>query len=87
VAKFVVLPTNQRERLEAKIQDSEFGNDVIELPNGEWLISYDGTSKQLCEYLGIAQPENSINGIVLSISGYWGRAPSDVWEWLSRSDD
>ncbi|KAF3983259.1 MAG: hypothetical protein HFP81_00140 [Methylococcales symbiont of Hymedesmia sp. n. MRB-2018] len=61
----------------------KFGNDSLRLPHGEWLVSYDGVTKQLSDELGISENESS-SALVLNFSGYWGRSTADVWEWIKE---
>lgn len=62
--------------------------DFYALPNGRgWLISYRGTSVELSNFLGITGfPEGgspSLTSVLItSIGSYYGRAGSDMWEWL-----
>jgi hypothetical protein len=62
--------------------------DFYELPNGRgWLISYRGTSVELSNFLGITGfPEGGsptlTSVLITAASSYYGRASSDIWEWL-----
>lgn len=52
-----------------------------------WLIKYEGTTLELSNFLGITgQPEGIASPVgssmVVPISGYYGRGPTDMWEWL-----
>jgi len=52
-----------------------------------WLIKFDGTSIELSDRLGITgqnQGETPPVGsaIVVPVSSYYGRGPTDMWEWL-----
>jgi len=52
-----------------------------------WLIEFGGTTVELSEKLGItgqAKGEPVILGsaIIVPITGYYGRGPTDMWEWL-----
>lgn len=80
MANFVLIPINNKQTLDGIIKE-RFGNDSYRLPNGEWLVNYDGTSKQLSDEIGITDGKIG-STIVLNISGYWGRANRDIWEWL-----
>jgi hypothetical protein len=52
-----------------------------EIKESVWLVSYDGTSQQLAEKLGIRDGASG-TGIVTPICNYSGRASGDLWEWL-----
>ena len=52
-----------------------------------WLIKYEGTTIELCNALGITgQPKGEPSPIgstlVAPIGAYYGRGPTDMWEWL-----
>lgn len=52
-----------------------------------WLIKYDGTTVELSNALGITgqakgQPSPVGSAIVAPIGAYYGRGPTDMWEWL-----
>jgi hypothetical protein len=52
-----------------------------------WLISYQGTSVELSNLLGISgQAQGQIPSLssvlITSIGAYYGRGPTDMWEWL-----
>jgi hypothetical protein len=53
-----------------------------EIKDDAWLVSYEGTTRQLAERLGIRGGESG-SGLVILAAGYSGRASSDVWEWLT----
>ena len=78
---FVIIPTTGDN---AKLSDAitnKLGPAAYQLPRGEWLASYDGTSQDLSNVLGITEGTNG-SAVVASISGYYGRAPTPVWEWI-----
>jgi hypothetical protein len=54
---------------------------------GGWLIKFDGTSIELSNKLNITgQPTGTPSPIgasmVTPISGYYGRGPTEMWEWM-----
>ena len=62
---------------------SEFpGNRVLLMDSGAWLLSAAGTSRDISDRLGITGQQLGPSVIVFTISGYYGRAPNNVWEWL-----
>ena len=79
MATFVVIPLDDEvsQTLAEKIPQ-EFGNLCHALPRGEWIVAYEGTSRQLFEKIGI---KNEI--VIVNFSGYWGVASKDLWEWLA----
>ena len=83
MANFVVIPLSKDTTQLSKIISDKYGNDAYSLENGDTLVSYTGTSKQLSDELGITDGVNG-NALVLNFSGYWGRAVPDVWEWINE---
>ena len=82
MAVFAVIPTMQpTTALDTRINIKIPKADALKLPLGEWLIAYNGTSKDLSDVLGISEGE-TIGGVVISISSYYGRATTDVWEFI-----
>jgi hypothetical protein len=77
---FAVFGASNPTGLEAVIA-STFPTDYLKIRDGEWLISAEGTAKDISDRLGISTSQPS-NGIVVSISGYYGRQPTNVWEWI-----
>jgi hypothetical protein len=52
-----------------------------------WLINFPGTTVELSNLLGITgqpqgQPSPLGSAMVIPVSGYFGRGPTDMWEWL-----
>lgn len=85
MATFIIVPTGGTNSLEFDLP-REYENKAFRLPNGEWLVSYNGTSKQLSDELGISENQSS-TAIVFNISGYWGRASNNIWEWLKENGE
>lgn len=79
---FVVIPTGRLEVLEHSI-NSKFPAANKKLPNGEWLVAFPGTAIELSNELGITPDGKGGLGMVLAITSYYGRAPTDVWEWIT----
>ncbi len=86
MALFVVIPDGPTTAsLDAKVRE-KFGNGALQLPRGEWLISYDGTAKQLSDDLQITDGSIGVGAAVLGFSGYWGRTSKAVWQWISTQE-
>ncbi len=52
-----------------------------------WLIRFDGTSVELSDHIGLTGQEQGHpspigSAIIVPVSGYYGRGPTDMWEWL-----
>lgn len=55
--------------------------------NRGWLIKFDGTTVELSNHIGLTGQEKGApsplgSAIVVPVSGYFGRGPTDMWEWL-----
>lgn len=78
---FAVLPISARDKLEKAIEAQMPEANKL-LPNGSWLIAFDGTAVELSNKLGITPDGANGTGIVLAVASYYGRAPVDIWEWV-----
>lgn len=52
-----------------------------------WLIQFEGTTVELSSHLGLTGQAPGVpspvgSAIVAPITGYYGRGPADMWEWL-----
>lgn len=62
--------------------------DRYPLPNQSgWFVWFDGTTVELSKFLGITGQEHGEaspvgSTVVALISSYYGRGPTDMWEWL-----
>lgn len=85
MAVLMIIPTfqsdEQRKTLEAEIR-SRFGNGSMRLPKGEWLVAYEGTSRQLSDEMTLSEGRLG-SVVVVLVGGYWGYSGKDLWEWLS----
>ena len=83
MAIFAVIPKDaiSRAQIESKLRERYATSDVIEVGSGQWLLSATGTPTEVSNNLGITEPPN-VSALVLSVTGYWGRAPTTVWDWL-----
>jgi hypothetical protein len=78
-ANFPTPPDAQiKQALEAKLPGKYY-----QMPKGEFVVSFTGTSKDLSDALGITDGTAG-TAMVASISGYYGRAPNDLWEWIKQ---
>lgn len=55
--------------------------------NAGWLVQFDGTTVELSNAIGVTgQPKGTSaplgSVIFVPVSGYYGRGPTDMWEWL-----
>lgn len=67
-----IAPTTDRYKLQA---------------NRGWLIRFDGTTVELSDHIGLTGQEKGTpspikSAVIVPVSGYYGRGPMDMWEWL-----
>lgn len=62
--------------------ERQFPGEFIEVGSGQWFVVASGTAKDVSDRLGISAGTVG-SGIVVASSGYFGRAPSNVWEWIA----
>jgi hypothetical protein len=56
--------------------------NLYTLEDGKWIVESPAiTSKDFTDSLGVITPEASF--FVVPVTGYFGRAKPDLWEWLA----
>ena len=86
---YMIVPFGEeddhRDALTEKIKEG--GNSIYEdeAPHA-WFISYDGTSKELAEKLGLGDDPAVGTGIVVQVNRYNGYASKSLWEWMEIYD-
>lgn len=78
---YVIIPTQPTHTKLDELIKKEFEGYNYHLPQGEWLVAFNGTSRELSDKLGISDGSNG-SAIIVGISGYYGRASTDLWEWI-----
>ena len=81
-------PAKQQE-LKNAIEGQVHKDNWRQLNELVWAVSFSGTSIELSEKLGISgsrsTPDSNLgSAMVTAVSTYWGRAPTDVWEWVKQ---
>jgi hypothetical protein len=80
---FVALLNRLADKAIPKIDDLGSEN-IHKIKDDAYLIDFNGTTRELAEKIGIRGSEaGEATGIVFSIRNFSGRAPAEVWEWLS----
>jgi hypothetical protein len=89
MAIYIAVPlTATSTALNAAVEHHIAAVDRYPLQNERgWLIKFDGTSIELSNLIGITGQEQGVpspigSAIIVPISTYYGRGPSDMWEWL-----
>lgn len=74
--------------LDEAIEKTIDANDRYKLQSDAgWLFKFEGTTVEASNHIGLtgqAKGESSAIGsaLVVPVSGYFGRGPTDMWEWL-----
>ena len=89
MAIYIAVPLTQDSKAldEAVTFNIEPSNHYKLQSDRGWLIKFDGTSVELSNRIGLTgqpQGETSLIGsaIIVPVSAYYGRGPTDMWEWL-----
>ncbi len=78
---FLITPIIEPDKVAASVK-ANFAEDFYPIPNTQsLLVHYAGTTKELSDKLGISTGESG-TGIVVSFSSYYGRASTDIWDWI-----
>lgn len=87
---FLVVPlASDVEPLNEAVESGFSAHDRYQLAQGRgWLISYNGTSRELSDLLRITgHPEGvrsrSGSAFITPVTSYYGLGAADMWEWLA----
>lgn len=83
MAIFLVVPTGDQTGIQKALLDHKGRGDLdfIDLPLAGFFVSYHGTSQELSGLIGISDGSSG-NGVVASVGSYYGRAPTNIWDWV-----
>jgi hypothetical protein len=62
--------------------EEHFQNNNIKIADNVWLLAGVGTAQEISNRLGVTPDAKVGNAIVFATSGYYGRGPSNNWEWI-----
>lgn len=86
---FLLTPlASNADRVAAAVRAKFTEADSYELQSSAgWLINYTGTTVELSNHLGITgqtkgEPVTIGSVLVTPVPAYYGRGPTDMWEWL-----
>jgi hypothetical protein len=85
---FVLLPQNETaQQLLPQAVERAYPGASKKLANHNWLVAGKGSAQDVSATLGITDPKNpAANAVgtvmVLEIASYYGRATSDIWDWV-----
>jgi hypothetical protein len=78
---FAVMPPTASAVLDERIRKT-YPDDSLQLAPNQWLVSAPGTAIDVSRALGLLDPERIASAVVMAMSGYFGRAPTPVWDWI-----
>jgi hypothetical protein len=81
MAIFVVFKVSHPHQMHAAIARA-FPFDHSDLGDNEWLISARGTAQEVSNKLGLTPGNDLGSAIVFSMQSYYGRASTNVWDWI-----
>jgi hypothetical protein len=64
-----------------------FPDNYFSINDTQWLVSTTGTAMEVTSKIGVFDPKVPLsppigNAVVFSTNGYFGRAPTNIWEWI-----
>lgn len=77
---FVIFRVANTASLEAELA-KVFPSDHLPLGGGEYLVSATGSAKEVSDRLGISDGSTGA-AIVMKMMNYFGRASTDIWDWI-----
>lgn len=81
---FAVVATENSSAIATAI-GRHYPEDHLLVGPGQWLVADEATTLAVAEKLGVgAKDFTSGSGLVLAVSGYYGRKPPGVWEWIKN---
>lgn len=79
---FAIVNVSEPASIQAALA-ANFAGDFVQISPAEWLVAARGaTAKEISDRLGITDGKNG-SAIIFAIAGYFGRASSQIWEWLA----
>ena len=82
---YFITPTKTPEAVLERLKQFVSDDDLYVLADDKWFASFDGTSAQLSEKIGFKDGSTG-TGVILRVTSYNGRAPGDLWEWITLKD-
>jgi hypothetical protein len=81
----ILLPTPEPNVVNAI--KTAYPNNYLAINESQWLVSTTGTAIDVSAKIGVFDPRNPLatptgNAVVFSTNGYFGRAQTNIWEWI-----
>jgi hypothetical protein len=80
---FIVLIISNEHAVAQNLREAVPEGDWFEIGGDKFAVTFDGTSRDLAEKIGIRANPSVGSGIVFPITTYSGRADPALWEWLA----
>jgi hypothetical protein len=77
---FAVLLPEENPKLVDAIQAKYPDNYPI--TSTQWIVFGKGTAREVSNNLEISTEKTIGSAVVLTITSYWGRASTDLWDWM-----
>jgi len=82
MAIFAVIAPPDNSTL-GSILEAQYANNFLRVWNNQWIISANGTPKDISDKLGVSDGSAG-TAMILLVTSYWGRANPDFWQWMSE---
>ncbi len=79
---FIVIPTTRDVGELEEALAEKLSENCYRLPNGEWLVTFDGTPEELSVTLEMASTSAGGRALVFAVERYFGFAPANAWAWI-----
>jgi hypothetical protein len=83
---FVVIGTENPAAIKTAVV-AQYGANHYEFSPTSWFVSDAGTTKEVSDKLGITAGVGGVQGAVLKINAYSGRAAATGWTWLQTKGE
>jgi hypothetical protein len=81
MALFAIMAPSELPALVASLQIN-YPNNHLRVGPGQWLVAGTGTAVEVSNLLGITTGASG-TAIVVQVVGYYGRAATNIWEWMA----
>lgn len=78
---FVVFRVSDVQKMESALR-SAFPDDHLKVASGQWLVSANGTAKDVSDRLKVTPGQDTGPAIIFSMANYYGRATTEIWDWI-----
>lgn len=59
-----------------------YKDNFLKLNNSCWVVADTATAKEVSDKLNVTPADGVGSAVVASVSNYYGRASTDIWEWM-----